>query len=552
MTDGKDDKDWWRGAVTYQIYPRSYKDNNGDGIGDIAGITDKLDYIASLGVDAIWISPFFKSPMKDFGYDVSDYCSVDPIFGANEDFDILLKRAHELNIKIIIDMVLSHTSNEHPWFMESKSSRDNVKADWYVWADPKPDGSPPNNWRSCFSGPAWTFDTRREQYYLHNFLSEQPDLNFHCADVQDALLKECRFWLDRGVDGFRLDTVNFYFCDKHLRDNPPRDPNTVSTGVQYEKLYPYAMQQHIHDKSQPENFDFIRKLRKLMDQYGTTMTIGEIGDDDPFRMAAEYTAGGDLLHTTYSTHMMAGTSKSLTEDIIRGPIEMFQQYDDNGWPSWAFCNHDVVRVATRWGKDVAPENQKSFSKMLIALGATLRGSPYMYQGEELGLTEAIIPFERLQDPWGKAMWPEWQGRDGCRTPMPWLGDKRNAGFTTAEEAWLPVPDAHVNLAVDRQEADPESTLNFTRAFLKWRKENVALLKGDMEFVKCNDPKILAFRRKYNGKTILCAFNLGGEEKSLSGLPASQNVLTDDALCVRGTLANGSLSLPPYGLYIGQE
>ena len=279
------DAPWWKTGVFYQIYPRSFMDRSGSGIGDLAGITDRLGYISKLGVDAIWISPFFHSPMKDFGYDVSDYRTVDPMFGTNEDFDVLLERAHDLNIKIIIDMVLSHTSIDHPWFVESRISSDNRKADWYVWADAKADGSPPNNWQSVFGGSAWTFDTKRGQYYLHNFLKEQPDLNYHSPAVQKQMLRECEYWLERGVDGFRLDTVNFYVHDQELRDNPPRDPDSFSTGVQVEKPYPYTMQQHVYDKSLPENIEFLKKLRALMEKYPDTMTLGEIGDDVPYKLA---------------------------------------------------------------------------------------------------------------------------------------------------------------------------------------------------------------------------------------------------------------------------
>lgn len=511
------DKDWWRGAVMYQIYPRSYKDSNGDGIGDLPGITDKMDYIAALGVDGIWISPFFKSPMKDYGYDVSDYLSVDPIFGTNEDFSILLREAHKRNIKVIVDLVLSHTSSEHPWFLESRSSRTNARSDWYVWADPKPDGTPPNNWQSCFSGAAWTFDTRRSQYYLHNFLSEQPDLNLHNPDVQKALLDTCRFWLDMGVDGFRLDVVNFYFHDRALRDNPPRDPDTVSTGVQFEKRYPYIMQQHLYDKSQPENKDFLKRMRELTDQYGATMMIGEIGDDDPFKLAAEYCENGDMLHTSYSTHMMAGQDKTLERSLIEEPITLFAGHSDKAWPSWAFCNHDVVRVATRWGHGVPPDKQTDFAKMLMALLCSLRGSVYLYQGEELGLPEAIIPYERIQDPWGKALWPEWQGRDGCRTPMPWDGLLPHAGFSeTSSDTWLPIPDAHTKLSAALQEADAQSMLNFTRQLIAWRKTKPVLIKGDMRFVDTGDDTLLAFDRSIGNETIQCRFNFSAEEKD--GLP----------------------------------
>lgn len=507
------DKDWWRGAVMYQIYPRSYKDSNNDGIGDLPGITDKLDHIASLGVDGIWISPFFKSPMKDYGYDVSDYCAVDPIFGSNEDFTILLQEAHKRGIKVIIDLVMSHTSSDHAWFLESRSSRENARSDWYVWADPKPDGTPPNNWQSCFSGAAWTFDTRRGQYYLHNFLSEQPDLNLHNPDVQAALLDACRFWLDMGVDGFRLDVVNFYFHDQQLRNNPPRDPDTVSTGVQFEKRYPYIMQQHVYDKSQPENIAFLQRLRALTDQYEATMMIGEIGDDDPFKLAVEYCSGGDKLHTSYSTHMMAGQDKVLVKSLIEEPITLFASHSKEAWPSWAFCNHDVVRVATRWGRDVPIDKQADFAKMLMALLCALRGSVYLYQGEELGLPEAVIPYEKIQDPWGKALWPEWQGRDGCRTPMPWNELMPHTGFSdTAGDTWLPVPDAHAKLSVSNQENDPASMLNFTRELIAWRKTKPVLIKGDMIIEEQDDESLMIFTRRLGNDVIRCRFNLSAVER----------------------------------------
>ena len=266
--------DWWRGAVIYQIYPRSFKDSNGDGVGDLPGITSKLTYVAELGVDAIWISPFFRSPMKDFGYDVSDYRDVDPIFGSLEDFDELIRQDHALGLKVIIDQVLSHTSDQHAWFKASRDSRDNPKADWYVWADARADGSPPNNWLSVFGGSAWRWDTRRRQYYLHSFLAEQADLNFHHPEVQDALLEEVRFWCKRGVDGFRFDACNHHFHDQALRNNPPAVQQNVST-VRADN--PYAMQMHWYDKSQPENLDFLERLREVLDEYGVA-SVGEVGD----------------------------------------------------------------------------------------------------------------------------------------------------------------------------------------------------------------------------------------------------------------------------------
>lgn len=510
------DPDWWKKAVFYQIYPRSFLDSNGDGIGDLSGITDRLKYIADLGVDAVWISPFFQSPMADFGYDISDYRSVDPIFGTNEDFDILLSRAHDLGLKIIIDMVLSHTSIDHAWFVESRLSSTNRKADWYVWADAKPDGSPPNNWQSCFGGPAWTFDTKRGKYYLHNFLKEQPDLNFHNPAVQSQILSECRYWLERGVDGFRLDVANFYFHDQQLRDNPPRKQNeTISVGVQFEKPYPYIMQRHIHDKSQPENLEFFKELRKIMDEYPDKMTIGEIGDDDPYELGVKYTEGNDLLNTTYNTHFMAGTdSTELVSDMITTPINALHKFSTEVWPSWAFGNHDVVRPVTRWGKGI--KDKEAFAKLLSKILLSLRGTAYVFQGEELGLGEARIAFDDIQDPWGKALWPEWQGRDGCRTPMPWQADAPNAGFSQSSKTWLPVPNDHAQKSVDIQKSNPDSVLNSFKEFVAWRKTKPVLQSGSIEFIDTANEKVLSFKRSLDGEEITCIFNLSEQEIDYDG------------------------------------
>ncbi len=501
---------WWRGAFLYQIYPRSFHDSNGDGIGDLPGITQKLDYIAGLGVDGIWISPFFKSPMKDFGYDVSDYRDIDPMFGTLADFDALLNKAHKLRLKIIIDLVLSHTSDRHPWFIESRKDKTNPKANWYVWADGKildEKMTPPNNWVSVFGGPAWTFDETRGQYYLHNFLTEQPDLNFHNPDVQNAVLDIARFWLDRGVDGFRLDVVNFFFHDPDLRDNPPRLHGT-KFATQLEAPDPYSEQQHLYDKSRPENVAFIERFRALMDEYPDRMTVGEIGDDYPNERAAEYTQGETRLNTCYNTHMMSGARKELTADIIRTPIEEFLRYEQS-WPSWAFSNHDVVRAASRWHEGDGFSHDPRLSKMLIALLGCLYGTVFLYQGEELGLPEAKLRREDLRDPWGIRLYPKWQGRDGCRTPMPW--DGRPPG-----RSWLPVPDSHAGLDVTAQENDKNSVLHFTREFLKWRKKQAAVRNGDIQFLDTGDKKLLAFTRTGGRNSVLFLFNLGDGKKTWRG------------------------------------
>lgn len=512
--------EWWRGAVFYQIYPRSFFDSNGDGIGDLYGITTKLEHIANLGADAIWVSPFFKSPMADFGYDVSDYRDVDPIFGVNEDFDLLLQKAHELGIKVIIDMVLSHTSNKHAWFVESRTGADNARADWYVWADPKPDGTPPNNWQSVFGGPAWTFDTRREQYYLHNFLKEQPDLNYHNPEVQEAALRECRYWLERGIDGFRFDVANYFFHDQSLRDNPARDGYN-SNITQFEKKSPHGMQIHKHNITQPETLEFIKRIRALMEEFPDTMTLGEVGDEEPYKTTAQYSDSDQYLNTCYNTHFMSGQSKEFNAALIREPIEEFLSQPYESWPSWAFTNHDCVRAVTRWGRLQQYERKPAFAKLLISLLCSLRGTVFIYEGDELGLPEADVPFEKLQDPWGKYLWPEWQGRDGCRTPMPWNGDKKHAGFSEADETWLPVPNEHQELAVDRQEQDENSVLNFSREFLRWRKKQPALITGGIEFHDFDDDKILGFTRTNDEQTIFCLFNLSDKKKTVT-VPAQDD------------------------------
>lgn len=502
----KNEQEWWRGAVIYQIYPRSFLDTNNDGVGDLPGITEKLDYIASLGVDGIWISPFFKSPMKDFGYDVSDYRAVDPLFGTLDDFKTLLKKAHDLGLKIIIDLVLSHTSDQHPWFKN--------KPEYYVWADPKPDlfgkRCPPNNWVSVFGGSAWTYDETRKQYYLHNFLKEQPDLNFHNPDVQREVLDIVKFWLDLGVDGLRLDVVNFYFHDLELRDNPPRAEH-LGAATQFEGEDPYSHQAHIYDKSRPENLIFMERLRALMDLYPGTFTLGEIGDDHPYECAAAYTAPGRL-NTCYNPQMMSGAHKTLNSHLIQNPIEIFESVGPDCWPSWAFSNHDVVRAVSRWhaGGD-GFSHDPQLAKMLLALLACLRGTVFLYQGEELGLPEARLKFEDLQDPWGKHLWPKWQGRDGCRTPMPWSNEP-HAGFSTAKP-WLPVPQTHHDLNVTAQEHSADSVLAFTRTFLKWRKQYPALKHGHIQF-KTSADKVLSFERSDKNQTLLCVFNLCHETQTL--------------------------------------
>lgn len=544
MSTTKTPHDWWRGAVMYQIYPRSYLDTTGSGTGDLKGITEKLDYVASLGVEGIWISPFFKSPMKDFGYDIADYRDVDPMFGDLDDFKALLKKAHELGLKIIVDMVLNHTSRAHQWFQESKQDKTNPKADWYVWADPKVDGSPPNNWISIFGGSAWQFDVLRGQYYLHNFLPDQPDLNYHNPEVVEAVLGECRFWLDMGVDGLRLDVINFCTHDKELLDNPPRDKEGAASQLDFPDVY--SMQYHVYDKSRPENFNFLRKLRALLDEYPGTMSLAEIGDDDSVKVAAAYTASEDLLHTAYSFAFMMNKGRLPDARFFRQRIEEQASYPGDSWPSWAFSNHDVVRAASRWS-NTDYGHDKRLSRLLMALLCCIRGTAFIYQGEELGLPEVEIHHDDIQDPWGKYLYPKWQGRDGERTPMPWATKAKNAGFSKAEHTWLPVGEKHVALAVSEQEKDKTSQLNFTRAMVGWRKQNPVMAKGDIVFVDGLPPDILAFTREGEGQVMLCVFNLSSIEMHVSAQSLGLNAPKPPAFegCVVKQ-DQDAYSLPPFG------
>ncbi len=494
------DAAWWRGAVIYQIYPRSFADSNDDGIGDLPGITAHLDHVASLGVDAIWLSPFFTSPMKDFGYDVADYCDVDPIFGTLADFDALIARAHALGLRVVIDQIYSHTSDRHPWFAESRANRSNPKADWYVWADPRPDGSPPSNWQSIFGGPAWQWDARRRQYYLHNFLVEQPDLNVHNRAVQDALLASARFWLDRSVDGFRLDAINFAMHDPALRDNPPLpEDGRVRTR-------PVDFQRALYSHSHADIPHFLERVRALMDEYGGRFTVAEIGGLDAEPIMQLYTQGEQRLHTAYGFHFLY--ADELTPQLVKRALEAWPETEAGPWPSWAFSNHDAPRAISRWA---GPQHQAAIARLAILLLASLRGNVFLYQGEELGLPQANIRFEDLRDPEAISNWPLTLGRDGARTPMPWRADATHGGFTKARP-WLPIGAGHLALSVEAQQRDADSVLAFTRRVIALRRRSEALRSGAMRVVEASQA-VLALERRSGREELLCVFNLGAIEQS---------------------------------------
>ncbi|WP_349022193.1 alpha-glucosidase [Sphingorhabdus sp.] len=524
---------WWRGATIYQVYPRSFADTNGDGVGDLPGITEKLDYIAALGVDAVWLSPFFTSPMKDFGYDVADYCDVDPIFGTLADFDALVTRAHALGLKILIDQVYSHTSDQHEWFAESRGSRDNPKGDWYVWADAKVDGSPPNNWQSVFGGPAWSWDARRGQYYMHNFLAQQPQLNVHNPEVQDALLGVAKFWLDRGVDGFRVDAINFAMHDLELRDNPPAP---AGNGI---RTRPFDFQLKVHNQSHPDIPKFVERIRNLTDQYPDRFTVAEVGGADPDREMKAFTAGESHFNSAYGFDFLY--ADKLTPALVREALENWPAEEGIGWPSWAFSNHDAPRWINRWAPDDA---RGPYARMAMLLFLCLRGNAIIWQGEELGLTQVEIPFDRLQDPEAIANWPLTLSRDGTRTPMPWQAEAPNCGFSS-QTPWLPLGGDHVALAVDKQEESGRSMLQATRRFIALRQANEALRSGDIRVVDAQDP-ILAFERKSQHQTILCLFNMGGQ--SVHWEPN----ISEQWRTIEQLHAAGDWKIGPYGALVAER
>ncbi len=519
--------DWWRGAVIYQIYPRSFADSDGDGVGDLPGLLARLDYVASLGVDGVWLSPFFRSPMKDFGYDVGDYRDVDPLFGTLADFDAVVARAHALGLKVLIDQVWSHTSDQHPWFVESAASRDNSKADWYVWADAAADGTAPNNWMASFGGPSWSWNPRRRQYYLHNFLIEQPDLNFWNPDVQDAILAAGRFWLERGVDGFRLDVINFIVHDRRLTDNP-------TAGLARTPVMPTRMQRHLHDRSQPEALGFLARLRGLLDNYGA-MSVGEIFDEAPLARQKEYTAGGDRLHTAYSFFLLTATAA--TPALFAEALDAWAEAD--GWPAWSLDNHDVARFVSRLAGSGDPRQPRA----ILAALMSLRGTIFLYQGDELGLPQARVPFERLRDPFAIAAYDGSAGRDGARTPMPWTRRRPGGGFLrlgrhlASHRSRPPRPGGRspgVGPRLDAQFHPPADRLA--------AKVLEALRLGEATVLDAPDG-VLAFERRFADEAVLCLFEMAGRE-ALYDVPVDAEVVARFGL--DAAPATGRARLSPYG------
>jgi alpha-glucosidase len=521
---------WWRDGIIYQIYPRSFADSNHDGLGDLPGITGKLDYLADLGVDALWLSPIYPSPDKDFGYDVSDYVDVDPRFGSLADFDLLLSEAHRRGIRIVLDLVLNHTSDQHAWFLESRSSRDNPKADWYIWSPPL--ALPPNNWQSIFGGPAWTYIPERNQYYYHMFVPGQPDVNWRNPEVRAAMLDVVRFWLARGVDGFRLDVFNMYFKDDQFRENPRK------LGIR-----PFDRQQHIFDCDQPEMVPLLQELRGILDSYPERYAVGE-----PFISAVEKIiaySGNDKLHATFNFEFT--WSKFDPAQYVKHILGWEDLYAKHGiWPNYVLGNHDVPRMATRHTQGESNARLKVLLSMLL----TIRGTPYLYYGEEIGMRDISLKREEILDPPGKRFWPFYKGRDGCRSPMQW-DDSAFAGFSSAKP-WLPVhPNYHVRNAKSQQ-ADSGSMLNFTRNIIKLRREKPALHRGDFTLLTLQPKDTLAYLRQTAEQTILVALNFKERRVSFREIPQGKwNVLFSTARNVMSAVAlpTGHLQLAPYEVLI---
>jgi alpha-glucosidase len=494
--------------VIYQIYPRSFYDANNDGLGDLPGIATKLDYLKALGVDCLWISPFFKSPMKDFGYDVADYCAVDPIFGTMKDFDVLVEKCRKFGMDVMIDMVLSHTSDQHPWFIESQASKNNPKANWYVWSDGDTSGpakeaptKPPNNWIALFGGSAWQWNESRQAYYFHNFLTSQPDLNFHEPAVQEALLEACEFWLKKGVRGFRLDVCNFYFHSQGLENNALKEKSAQKTdGVHTEN--PYNLQTHVFDKDRPENLQFLASLRSLTDRYPGTVLMGEIVSDDSLKVMSQYTSGAKPLQTAYNFSLFR---EGFDGGELAKVLADFENRLPMGKPTWALGNHDVPRFLSRFKAEKGwPQSAKCFLFFLFSL----RGNVILYQGDELGFEEIEIPRELMQDPFGIAFYPEFKGRDGCRTPIAW---KPTDG---EKPSWLPISKKHLAKSVELQESQPDSVLAFTKKLVSWRKANSWLETAPLKILSSSADTLVIGREIAAQDLFVAAFNGGPEKRGL--------------------------------------
>jgi alpha-glucosidase len=531
--------EWWKRAVFYELYPRSFADSNNDGIGDMKGIESKMGYLHDLGVDAIWISPCFPSPQVDFGYDVSDYDNIDPMYGTLKDFDAMAAEGKKKNIRIILDFVVNHSSDKHPWFVESSASKKNPKRDWYIWRDGK-NGGPPNNWVSLFGGPAWKLDPRTGQYYYHFFYAEQPDLNWRNPDVAKAMYDVNRFWYNRGVSGFRLDAVDTLFEDPDLKDDPVLEGKNAYGDPNTEKKY--------NDKL-PEVHDVMRQLRKVADEHGAVL-IGETWTEDIAELKQYYGEKNDELQLPMN--FLFTEVNKVSAPAFRSQIASAESTGQ--WPVWVISNHDIVRSYNRYGDG---QHNDAIAKLIAGMYLTLRGTPIMYYGEELGM-ENNTPKrkEDVQDPIGRRGWPEEKGRDGERTPMQW-SDAKNAGFSTAKP-WLPVPNSYKTHNVTTESKDPQSVLNFYKQVLALRHQNDALTEGSYVPLNEADANVLAYLRKNGEKAVLVVLNMSGttqESKLDLAAQGMSNASVRDVVSAQSSAQKSAealrVSLQPFGVYMAE-
>jgi alpha-glucosidase len=524
---------WWQHGVVYQVYPRSFQDSDGDGIGDLRGVIHRLDHIECLGVDALWLSPFYPSPMADFGYDVADHCDVDPVFGTLDDFDELVVDAHDRGLRVIVDLVPNHTSDQHPWFSESRSSRDNAKRDWYVWRDGRPDGSPPNNWLATFGGPAWTFDEHTGQWYLHSFLPQQPDLDWRNPEVRAAMFDVVRFWLARGVDGFRVDTAHAIGKDPELRDNPPNPAGQVF----HKDIGDYETQLHVHDKNHPLAREVYRELRELLDTWHDgvdRVIIGEMHLYDLEHWAA-YFGAGDEMHLPFNFGLLKTPWTAPDVAAHVEAVEAVTAAEPGRWPSYVVGNHDEHRVASRIGEAQA--------RVAMTLLLTLRGTPTVYYGDELGHPDVDVPPEREQDPWGLRVPGLGLSRDPARTPMPWE-DSPNAGFTEPEAvAWLPIVDDTARYSVAAQAASPSSMLRMTQQLLACRRDHPALSSGRYESLHVDDA-VYAFERMEGDDCVVVVLNLTATSRRVDLGGGSAEILVSTRMVRSGVIDLATVDLAP--------
>ncbi|AJE49076.1 alpha-amylase family glycosyl hydrolase [Celeribacter indicus] len=534
--------EWWRGAVFYEVYVHSFNDTTGNGLGDIRGIIEKLDYIHSLGVDGLWLTPIYDSPQSDNGYDVRDFRAVYPPFGTLDDVRDLIGESHRRGLKIMFDFVLGHTSEEHPWFLESSASRDNDKVDWYVWADPAPDGGPPNNWISSFGGRAWRWVPQRAQFCYRPFLRSQPALNLANQQVMAEMIDAMRFWLDMGLDGFRLDAVQCLAYDRDLRSNPPaRASDNPSVGGGPNN--PFKKQIHLFDRDVPEAIPILHHVRRIAEEYDPPrVLIGELADVDSSRLAPKYTVGNDRLHAVYDFDII-NRCETLMDWIEM--LEIRSRYLVPGSSLNVFTNHDSERSVSKLMRRACEAGQaREGAKLLLFLQGTLAGGAILFQGEELGLEQPELCREDIKDPWAKALWPDFNGRDGVRCPLPWEAGAPHCGFSDADETWQKVPETHRASAVDRQEDDPESVLHFTRRLLRWRRD-VPLLKTAPEMILSDaTSEVIAFEREKSGESLMCFANFALKPKEIA-LPraALREQFSNGEIAVEGeTLTLGPLAV----------